>query len=384
MVNKGEPFKLLSLALVVGLMCSCASTPGRDRPLAPVMQTVFCTDGRSVVVSTTTAEVALFDVLPLRFRALLTSEETKSKVSLASVLRSPPVACSPDSRLVVAGLGGKMVAWDIDTRKMIFSRNIENIRDLAFLPGGETFLLIGDTVRRYSSATGLFVDEFTLPSGTVATTVAISPDGESILVGLSNGHIVEIQVHSRHILRVLEGHNAAVTGIVFSPDGLTFASTAGQFDPRIWNRGEKTPVARSMVDTGSMKDALGKAQRFTDALVLFGWLLGSARGFEVIGAPTMGPPPKLRQGVERASRQTSQHCEPRIAYSPDGRYLATTANISLLSGEYHLLLVDLVRNQGRVISGIYGCSVSISQNSQFVATGGLGAPELRELKMGWQ
>ena len=348
------------------------------------MQIAFCSDGRSVVVSTTSSEVALFDVFPLRFRELLTREKSTSRVTLAIILRSPPVACSPDSRIVVAaGLADKLVGWDVDTRLMRFNVAIDNsIRSLAFLPDGGSFIAAGDSVRRYSSQTGLMLDEISIPVEAKATAVAVSPNGQTMLVGLSNGQILEINVYSRQVIQILKGHSAPVTGIAFSPDGLTFASTAGRFDPRIWNRGEKVPSPRSFVDTGNVKDALGKAQRFTDVLALFTWLLGSARGFEIIGAPTMGAPSSLTIEVDRAGRQTSQYCDPSVAYSPDGRYLAATANLSLLSGEYHLLLIDLERNEGRVLSGIYGCSVTFSQNSKYVATGGLGAPELWDVEKG--
>lgn len=369
---------LLVLAYMACLASGCSSTPGRERALDPVMQTAFCADGKRMVVSTTTSEVALFDVFPLRFRSMLSREEWKTRVSLAGVLRSPPVACSPDSRLAVAaGVAGRLLGWDLDSGQLRFNVAVDGrVRGLAFFPDGSAFMVVGDTVRRHSAATGLVLDEFGMPAGTRATAVAVSPDGESVLAGLSNGRIVEINARSRQVVRTLEGHAVPVTGIAFAPDGLNLASTAGRFDPRLWNRGEDAPMPRSLAEICTVTESLGKAQRDTQALALFVWLLGSARGFAIVGAPTLGAPPLLAQEVERAGGETPQHCDPAVAYSPDGRYLAASANLSLLSGEYHLLLVDLVRNEGRVVSGIYGCSVSFSHDGRFVATGGLGAPQL--------
>ncbi len=337
-----------------------------------------------MAASTTTSEVALFDITPLRFRLLLTSGEFKSRVSLASILRSPPVACSPDGQLIIAApVANSLKGWEVDTGRLRFSVPVKSrIRGLVFLPTGRSFIVLDEAVSQFSAENGQVMEELTMPGKTQATAVAVAPEGHSILVGLVDGRIVEIDLRSLQITRTLRGHTGPVTGIAFAPDGAAFASTAGRFDPRVWNYAESEPLPRSVIDIGSTRESLGRAQRATQALALFTWLLGSGTGFQIVDAPTLGAPPALTHEVQRAASLSAKHCEPAIAYSPDGRYLAVTANLSLLSGEYHLLLVDLVRNEGRVISGIYGCSVSFSHDSKFVAMGGLGSPLLWDLERG--
>jgi WD40 repeat protein len=373
------------ISVLVGCaLASCASTPGRDRALNPVMATALCSDGRTMVVSTNTSEVALFDVSPLRFRSLLTREEAKTKPSVATIMKSLPVACSPTSKLVVAaGLVGEVVGWDVDSGSVHFRSPVETgVVGLAFFPDGQSFVTVGPAARHWSAENGSALGEFKSPSDATATSVAVSPDGRIVLAGLSSGEIAEFDALTMRVTRILKGHSAPVTGLAFSPDGSTFASTAGRFDPRIWNRAESTPVPRKFSEVGGMGKSLDKASHNTQPLVLFTWLLGTARGFQIVGAPTMGAPPVLSPKLEQAANEPSPHCGPGVAYSPNGRFLAATANISLLSGEFHLMLADMTRNEGRVISGIYGCSVAFTRDSKFMVTGGLGAPQLWNAETG--
>lgn len=375
---------LLLSGLVGCVHGSWPSTPGLDRTLDPVMATALCADGRTMAVSTDASEVALFDVSPLRFRTLLTREETKTKPSVATIMKSPPIACSPIGKLVVAtGLAGEVVGWDVDSGSVRFRSPVEaGVVGLAFFPDGQSFVTVGPAARQWSAEGGTALGEFKSPSDATATSVAVSPDGRIVLVGLSSGEIAEFDALTRRVTRILKGHSAPVTGLAFSPDGSAFASTAGRFDPRIWNRAESSPVPRRLSEVGGMGESLDKAGRDNQGLVLFAWLLGTARGFQIVGAPTIGAPPLVSPKLQQAAKESSPHCGPGVAYSPNGRFLAATANISLLSGEFHLILADMTRNEGRVISGIYGCSVAFTRDSKLVVTGGLGAPQLWNAETG--
>lgn len=371
-------------ALVACALSGCASTPGRDRALEPVIAAAVCPDGKTTAVSTDASEVAVFDVSPLRFRSLLTPEGAKRKPSVANLLRSPPVACSPNSRLIVAaGVGGEIVGWEVDSGSVQFRAPVEaGVVGLAFLPDGQSFVTVGPAAKRWSAENGSALGEFKVPGNATATSVAVSPDGGVVLVGLSSGEIAEFDTFDRRVLRVLKGHSAPVTGIAFAPDGSAFASTAGRFDPRIWDRTESSTLPRRLAEIGEIGESIGKAGQDTQALALFAWILGTAAGFQIVGAPTMGAPPVVSPMLARAASEPSPYCGPGVAYSPDGRFLAATAHLSLVSGEFHVMLADMARNQGRVISGIYGCSVAFTRDSKFVVTGGLGAPQLWNVETG--
>jgi len=100
----------------------------------------------------------------------------------------------------------------------------------------------------------------------------------------------------------------------------------------------------------------------------------------------------VRATIERFSAETDSVIEePKapgyatilsIAVSPDGRFLATTAHLSMLSGEFHLVVADLVQEMARAIHGISGCSVAFTSDSTFAITGGLGAPQIWNAEMG--
>lgn len=373
------------LAVMGAVLVGYAATPGRGESLGPVMAAAISIDGRTMAVSTVTTDVALFDIEPLTFRTLLTSpegttlswREASTRHGATSILISPPVAFSPDGKLLVAaGARGELVGWDLASRAVRFrAPSITGTTGLAFLPDGRSFVTAGTSVTQWSAENGAVLGEFKSPGAKKATSVAVSPDGTTVLVGLYSGEIAEFEASTRQLRRVLKGHRAPVTGLAFSPDGSEFASAAARFDPRLWKRGEETPVRPKLPEISGTGE--------TQALMLFAWLLGSAAGYRIVGAPTTGMPPIGSTALEVPQDETYVgYCATKVAYSPDGRFLAATARLSLLSGEFQLILVDLSGQVGRVIHGIRGCSVAFAPNSKLVITGGSGAPELWDPETG--
>lgn len=381
------------LLLVAGLTLGCASTPGRDQPLQPVLVSASAPDGRTLAVSTSASEVALFDLAPLRFRSLLTPAEGAPPSGKEIMSRpgglfwSPPLAFSPDGKLLVAAGADaarrEIIGWNVDSGSIRFRAAAEPVMvDLAFFPDGRSFLTVGQTLKRWSADTATAMGEFKPPDGAAVTSVSIVPDGRVVLAGLSTGKIAEFDAGTGRILRTLEGHLAPVTGVAISPDGLAFASNAGRFDPRLWDRDADSPLPRNLSQIEGVGESIAKASADTQALVMFAWLLGTGAGFHVVGAPTMGAPTVLPPALEAARRTTSSLCGPRVAYSPDGRFLAASAHLSFLSGEFHVVLADLKQKQGRVLDGNYGCSVTFSSDSKFLIAGGLAAPQLWNVETG--
>ncbi len=382
----------LAAAGAMVLLAACSSTPGRDRPLDPVMATAVSRDGTVVAASTDSTEVALFDSEPLRFRRLLTQDpgrtssykEVKTRPGFAGLFKSPPIAFSPTADLLVAaGPGGEVLGWESTsgTVKFRFAWDAD-MTDLAFFPDGRSFVTAGQMVRRWSAEDGSRIAEFSLPPGSKALSVAITPDGKTLLAGLSTGEIAEFDCDSGTRAALLKGHPAPVSGIAVAPDGTAFVSAAGRFDPKLWKLSNGSTVPLPLADTAGIGKSLATASGQTSALFMFLWILGTAATFNVVGAPTLGAPPLQAPVLQRAARETSEYCGPRVAYSPDGRFIAVTAPLSLLSGEFHLVLVDRVRNEGRILHGVYGCSVGFSRDSRLLLTGGLGAPQLWNAETG--
>ena len=253
---------------------------------------------------------------------------------------------------------------------------------VTFFPDGRSFVTVGPAAQRRDAANGLPVADYADGRSTPATAVAISPDGTTVLVGFANGEIAEHDANPARRVRVVREHAAPVTSIAFSPDGALFASTAGRFDPRVWSRADGDPVPRRMSEIAGVGDSIGQAERDTQIAMMFVWLLGTARGFQLVGAPTMGAAPLVSPALEYAAQQPAKLCEPVIAFSPDGRFLAATANLSMLSGELHLVFADTARKQGRMISGLYGCYVAFAPDGRTMITAGLGNPRFWNVESG--
>jgi WD40 repeat protein len=252
----------------------------------------------------------------------------------------------------------------------------EGVLDLAFSPDGRAFVTAGPDVVLWSASNGARVAELPLPAGVQAMSVAVSPDGRVILVGLSNGNIAIYDAASRQLLRALEGHFAPVYGVAFSPDGTAFASTAGQYDPRLWKKDVTGEYVKGERDAVGAAAAAQPAQDQAQALGFLVWLLGAVGQMHVIGAPLGAPP--LGSGLEAllgtAPRKLPKFCAPRVAFSPDGRYLASSASLmenpygSLVDPGMPVFLTDLQNGVTKTTGNLFGCAVAFTQDSRFLIT----------------
>lgn len=370
--------------LIAGaLLFGCASTPGRDKALYPVMAVATSPDSNFIAVSTNAQEVAYFDVSPLRFRCLLTPEDQKKNWKFGKIFQSPPLAFAPDGKLLIgADVGGRVVGWDVESGIQKFSTPIEpRVVDIAFFPDSHGFITAGPGVAIWTSDTGSLIGTLELPTGTKATSVCVSVDGQAILVGLSNGDIAVYNSANRQLIRTWKAHQVSVTGLAFAPDGKTLASSAGLYDPRLWKIDPESLSVKAVQNLHLTTTAV-QASRSTQAVVFLAWLLGTARGFQLVGAPTLDAPPVSTAAATTAATRNSGHCGPRVVFSPNGRYLAATANLPMLAGDFQVFLTDLKKKQTRIIAGIYGCSVAFTRDSKFLITGGLGAPVLWDVETG--
>lgn len=381
------------------MLCGCASTPGREQALGYVVSSAFSPDGRLLAASTSEGEVALFDAQPLLFRRLFTRESDKTLIPrgylemIAAVYRPRPLAFSADGKMLAAGgVAGNVVAWEVASGLEIFRSAVDGqIVDLVFSPDGRTLVSAGPEVSLQSMMDGS-TSKLELPPGTKATSIAISPDGLVLAAGLSSGEIAMFDAKSLKLLRTSKEHEAPVTGLAFQKDGGVFASTAGGYDLRLWKRAPDGGLEKG---TPSVAAATSSAASFENAQG-FGailWLLGTIRGFQLVGAPTLGAPP-IPGGAEssfaEAARATPHHCGSRVAFSMSGRYLVSTANlmkcpdcIGTLAPAFLLFLTNLETGKTTTVRDL-GCEIAISPDGRMVATAGPGAPQLRDSATGQQ
>lgn len=392
--------RALAGLLLAVMLYGCAATPGREQPLGYVVSTAFSPDGRIIAASTSEGEVALFDARPLLFRRLLTREVDNTPIQrgylemIGSVYRPLPLAFSADGSLLAAGaVSGSVVVWDVASGVEKYrSPAGGQIVDLVFSADGLALISAGPDVILRLVKDGTQTTKVELPPGAKATAATMSPDGLVLVVGLSTGEIAMFDATSLELLRISKEHEAPVTGLAFQRQGEVFASTAGGYDLRLWKRRPQggfekgdSPVAAATSATETFDSAQAGGMLL--------WLLGTIRGFQIVGAPTLGAPP-LIGGAEskfaKAARTIPPHCGSRVAFSASGRYLVSSANLMMcpdclgtLAPAFLLFLTDLETGATTTVRDL-GCHVSISPDGRTFATAGPGAPQIRDIATGQQ
>jgi WD40 repeat protein len=156
-----------------------------------------------------------------------------------------PVVFSPDGRTVAGGTGSQRngataVLWDAATGKQVrcLKGHDGSVNALAFSPAGGKFLLTGSsdkTVRLWQVATGKELRRF-LGSEKPVYSVAFSPDGKIVAAGGEDQTVRLWDTDTGKLLHHLKGQAVDLRRVVFSPVGkllatVGFAGTICLWDP---------------------------------------------------------------------------------------------------------------------------------------------------------
>ncbi|MFJ8195100.1 trypsin-like peptidase domain-containing protein [Streptomyces sp. NPDC096094] len=313
---------------------------------------VFSPDGRTLVTSHDQWASRVWDVRTRKQTAVLAGA-------------GGPVVFSPDGTIIATGgRQGKVIFWDARSQRRTGELQVHrsddgvSLHDLALSPDGTTLAvsLLGfkvsesdeSRVQLWDVAEGRRTATLKGHTGQV-TSLAFSPDGDTLATGASDATTRLWDVRSRRSTSTLTGPSGTVFALAFTPDGRTLASGGQDRSVRLWDVGDRTAVTVLNGHTGGV-DALAFSP--DGAMLASGSLDASVRLWGV------------KAGRPQASFAGPGGSGSPAAYSPDGKVLATGAD----DGTVYLHDVRSRRPLGR-LRGHTGevNTVRFSPDGRFVA-----------------
>jgi len=213
----------------------------RARSLPDVPQTpplAVAPDGSQFAVRVGRSRFALYTLPALRRRALVAAGSEAGPITA--------LAWSPDGTLLaVATRGGPVQLWRTRPRPQLLRRlhGLDAVQAVAFAPDGRLAAAV-DHQRRSARAPGRLAVWRTDTGMATASpldlsgegrSVAFSPDGEKIAIGLDNGQVLVVDAASRRPERTLPASGAPNVALAFAPDGTllsgAWAGTVQRWDP---------------------------------------------------------------------------------------------------------------------------------------------------------
>ena len=318
---------------------------------------VFVPDGKALFTYTRDAGVKRWDAS--------TGRETAAfKIQWCWAL-----ACSPDGQMLALGEGGHVRLCDAATgreRAVLKSEGTQGVSALVFAPDGKTLAVGMGSPGLHGSVVVWDLESrqlrFTLtpPEGEHFTSAAFSPDGKKLVVGVGlgfagdqGGTVRSWDTATGQEREKYSGHNYAVVGVRFAPDGKTLVSASakqGKFRELFaWN----VPPAQEWTTVHKTAEWASSSRSSPPTARPSPWAGGTVRSRCSTSPPVRsgplsadtrnrsGPwslPPTVKlwplvrttrpcgSGTWRTGRECAylkhEGSDTRLAFSPDGRTLA--------------------------------------------------------------
>jgi WD40 repeat protein len=245
-----------------------------------------------------------------------TRQETTPPSALSVIGFSPRIAFTPDGRTLLGLVGdGSIRFYDTVTGRAVrepLTGHEGPVRGVAFDGGGGMATTGADGDVRLWNLRGRDTTAFVpVQSEIGATSVAASPQGQTVAIGSGSGPIVQWdRANGGPLGEPLTGHTSA-EGVAYSPDGLTLASVGGDDESlRLWDAATGQPLGQPLT-------AHGFDVEFSP----------DGRVLAVAGYPTMISLWDVRsqQSIGELRAGPSDGSYFKLAFSPDGRFIVAVA-----------------------------------------------------------
>jgi len=155
---------------------------------------------------------------------------------------SSAVTFSSDNQVLVVGAGEDVRLGGIFGAP-VWEKHAPGIRSMVISPDGTIIATLagelsrqGDNLRLWRVSDG---SSRALPEGNNALSLAFSPDGTHLALGMWDGTLRLLRASDGQVSRAMKGHTAQVQSVAFSPDGTLLASSAMQ-EVSLWRVGDGT------------------------------------------------------------------------------------------------------------------------------------------------
>jgi WD40 repeat protein len=274
----------------------------------------FAPDGRTLAAAPMDQTVRLVD-----------AAAKKQKNGLAGHRAVLSAVITPDGKTVLTGhLGGRLNWWEAATGKLLHAQDQPPGGTLLALTGdGSTlYALEGNQIRVWDVAGRKQLPSPLKPFEEATTSLALSPDGNSLATGCSNGLILLWDLKTGQCAR-LEGHRGEVVSLVFTPDGKQLLSGSGAILPAkpAYATGHEDTIKLWDVQSGKAIRVVSKAPYVPESLAVSpdGKLVVS----NVIYPNSTGLPLwDLGTGQEAHRLAPFDGTLTRVAFAPSGKWLA--------------------------------------------------------------
>ena len=142
---------------------------------------------------------------------------------------------SPDGRTLAVSNGFEIYFWDVNTGELqkTITGYSEVVGGAIYSPNEETLVSFDYVVRIWDLDTQK-LHKTIAPKSSVST-IAYSPDGQTIACG-TYGNTIELWDVSRWENRkMIKGHTKGISSLVFSPDGQTLVSGSWDGTIQLWD-----------------------------------------------------------------------------------------------------------------------------------------------------